>query len=151
MDQVILVDEADNAVGTMEKLEVPSPDRISPVCSHFGTCGGCKWQNLSYAAQLRFKEKHVKDALERIGKIELPEIMPILGSDADLYYRNKLDFSFSSKKWLTRAQIESGETFNDRNGLGFHIPRAFDKVLAISECHLQAEPSNEIRNSIKEY
>jgi 23S rRNA (uracil1939-C5)-methyltransferase len=139
------------AMANLVKIEKPSTLRVKNKCVHFGVCGGCKWQNLSYESQLQFKFKSVKDALERVGKLDLPEMLPILGSEENYYYRNKLDFSFSNKRWLTREQIQSGETFEDRDGLGFHIPRAFDKVLDISECHLQEEPSNSIRNGLKEF
>jgi 23S rRNA (uracil1939-C5)-methyltransferase len=134
-----------------EKIVSPSPLRVKPVCEHFGTCGGCKWQNLSYAAQLEFKQKYVYDAMTRIGKLEFSEIQPILGNKDPYFYRNKLEFSFSDKKWLTTEQMNSGDVFEDRNALGFHIPGMFDKILDINNCYLQAEPSNSIRNAVKQY
>lgn len=125
--------------------------RTKPTCLHYGVCGGCKWQNLSYEAQLQFKQKFVNDALIRIGKLTLPEITPIFGNKETYLYRNKLEFSFSNKKWLTEEQIKSDEAIENRNALGFHIPGRFDKVLDVDYCHLQAEPSNEIRNYIRSY
>jgi 23S rRNA (uracil1939-C5)-methyltransferase len=133
------------------KLEQPSPDRIQPECKHFGVCGGCKWQHLSYSAQLRFKQKTVFDALTRLAKVEFPEMMPILASANEYRYRNKLEFTFSAKKWLTEAEIKSGKDFDNRNALGFHIPGLFDKILDIEECHLQQDPSNQIRNAVRDY
>ncbi len=135
-----------------------SEKRTNSVCSHFGTCGGCKWQNMNYEWQLFYKQKQVKDALTRLIKIELPEIEKIIPSKKSYHYRNKLEFTFSNKKWLTLEQINDKTiTFGDgegelsRNALGFHIPGAFDKVLDIDTCYLQEEPSNAIRNEIKKY
>jgi 23S rRNA (uracil1939-C5)-methyltransferase len=124
--------------------------REAPFCSHFGTCGGCKWQHMSYEAQKMFKAKHVRDCLERIGKIEIPEINPIIGSEKTRYYRNKLEFTFSNKRWLTSEEINSSGDL-ERNGLGFHIPGRFDKVLDIEHCYLQEEPSNSIRNRVRDF
>ena len=120
-------------------------------CSHFGTCGGCKWQHLPYEKQLEFKHQQVIDNLTRIGRFELPEINPIIGSEDQYYYRNKLEFTFSNKRWLTKEEIGSQLDIKQRNALGFHIPGMFDKILDINECFLQSEISNRIRNSIKEY
>lgn len=128
-----------------------SPHRAEPFCQHFGVCGGCKWQHLVYEEQIKFKQKQVEDTLSRIGKIELPETSPIIGSQKITYYRNKLEFTFSNKKWLTREQIESEQVYDQMNGLGFHITGAFDKVLPIEKCWLQSELSNEIRNVIRDY
>ena len=139
------------AEGVIERLVVPSPDRVGARCEHFGICGGCKWQHLNYSAQLKFKQKVVYDAFKRIGGIENPVINAIIPSEENYYYRNKLDFTFSSKRWLTKEVIESGEYFDNRNGLGFHLPGLFDKILDINECHLQPSPSNEIRLEIKKY
>ena len=125
--------------------------RSKPFCEHFGTCGGCKWQHLPYEEQIRYKQKQVTDNLTRIGKIEAEEILPILGSEKTTFYRNKLEFTFSNKKWLTNEQIGSNETFPCMNALGFHIPGMFDKVLDIDKCWLQADISNRIRLSIKQY
>ncbi|XOV91471.1 MAG: 23S rRNA (uracil(1939)-C(5))-methyltransferase RlmD [Bacteroidota bacterium] len=127
-----------------------SPNRQEPFCSHFGTCGGCKWQNLQYEAQLKYKETHVLDNLKKIGKVDLPKPNPILGSATATYYRNKLEFTFSDMRWLTTEEISSGKDF-ERNALGFHIPGRFDKILDIDKCWLQPDPSNEIRTAVKDY
>ena len=126
-------------------------ERTDPFCEHFGVCGGCKWQHLPYEAQLRYKQKQVIDNLTRIGKVELGEIIPIFGSEKTQFYRNKLEFTFSNKKWLTEEQIGSGESFDCMNGCGFHIPGMFDKVLDINKCWLQSETSNRIRMTIRAY
>lgn len=132
-------------------IKKESPHRVKPACDHFGVCGGCKWQNLDYKAQLQFKQKFVHDALVRIGKLDIPEMLPILGNQETFFYRNKLEFSFSNKKWLTEEQIKTDEHIDNRNALGFHIPGRFDKVLEIEKCHLQPDPSNAIRNEIRDY
>ena len=137
--------------GKVVKFHEYSADRIEPRCSHFGVCGGCKWQHLPYHLQIKYKEKQVRDNLIRIGKIELPEINPIIGSSEEFMYRNKLEYTFSNKRWLTREEVESGSKFEKEDALGFHIPGLFDKVLDISECHLQPEPSNSIKNGVREY
>ena len=128
-----------------------SSDRIKPRCIHFGVCGGCKWQHLPYDLQLQFKERQVRDNLKRIGKIDNPEIRPILGSSDIFLYRNKLEYTFSDKRWLTKEEVASGNKFEREDALGFHIPGLFDKVLDIKECHLQPEPSNSIRNAVRKY
>lgn len=128
-----------------------SSDRISPACEHFGICGGCKWQHLPYKLQLQFKEKQVRDNLSRIGKINLAGAKPILGSDDEFLYRNKLEYTFSCKRWLTAEELASGEKIEKRDALGFHIPGLFDKVLDIEKCHLQPEPTNQIRNAVKKF
>lgn len=137
--------------GKVIKFRKYSVDRIEPRCIHFGVCGGCKWQHLPYNLQLRFKEKQVKDNLTRIGKTELPEIKPIIGSDEIFFYRNKLEYTFSNKRWLTKEEVESGTEFKKEEALGFHIPGLFDKVLDIKECLLQPEPTNLIKNAVREY
>jgi 23S rRNA (uracil1939-C5)-methyltransferase len=137
--------------GRVIKFHEYSPDRIEPRCIHFGICGGCKWQHLPYPLQLMHKEKQVRDSLVRIGKTELPEIEPIIGSEQVYLYRNKLEFTFSDKRWLTAEEVSSSAEFGKEDGLGFHIPGLFDKVLDIVECHLQPDPSNQIRNSVKTY
>jgi 23S rRNA (uracil1939-C5)-methyltransferase len=137
--------------GIPVKFHEYSKDRINPRCLHFGICGGCKWQHLPYNLQLKFKEKQVKDNLTRIGKTNLPEISPILGSENEYLYRNKLEYTFSNRRWLTREEIHSGLEIKCENALGFHIPGLFDKVLNINHCHLQPEPTNLIRNSVHEY
>ena len=128
-----------------------SPLRAEPFCAHFGVCGGCKWQNLPYDEQLRFKTEQVRDQLTRIGKIELPEIRPCLGSELTREYRNKLEFTFADRRWLTAEEIASGEALDAAPALGFHIPNMFDKVLDIDCCHLQPEPSNAIRLETKRF
>ena len=128
-----------------------SEKRTNPRCEHFGVCGGCKWQNMSYEHQLFYKEKEVINNLKRIGKLEMPETLPILGSKQQYEYRNKLEFSFSDNRWLSNEEIDSGTEINDRNAIGFHIPGMWDKILDIKKCHLQASPSNEIRLAIKEF
>lgn len=140
------------AEGHIVRLVAPSPVRVEPRCRHFTVCGGCKWQHLPYAEQLKWKQQQVTDALTRIAKIELPEISPILGSSEIWAYRNKMEYTFSDKKWRTWEEVKSGKDFEDSsNALGFHIPGAFDKVLHIDECHLQADLGNEIRNFIYDY
>ena len=128
-----------------------SPLRAEPFCTHFGVCGGCKWQNLPYDEQLRFKTEQVRDQLTRIGKVELPEIRPCLGSELTREYRNKLEFTFADRRWLTAEEIASGEALDAAPALGFHIPNMFDKVLDIDRCHLQTEPSNAIRLETKRF
>lgn len=132
-------------------IKKASEYRTKPECAHFGTCGGCKWQSMSYEAQLKFKQKFVSDALIRIGKLDIPEILPIFKNNAPYFYRNKLEFSFSNKKWLTETQIKTEEEVANKNALGFHIPGRFDKVLDIDNCYLQPEPSNQIRNEVRDY
>jgi len=128
-----------------------SEHRIDPVCEYFGTCGGCKWQNMKYSQQLFYKQNEVKNHLQRIGKIELPEFEPILGSDKQFFYRNKMEFSFSNARWLTEAEIDSVGELNNKNALGFHIPKMWDKILDIHKCYLQEDPSNDIRNEVRHY
>ena len=125
--------------------------RSEPFCKHFGICGGCKWQCLKYEDQLRYKQKQVTDNLVRIGKIELPEISPILGSELTERYRNKLEFTFSNKRWLTQEEVDKDFKYDQMNAVGFHIPGAFDKVLAIDECHLMDDICNRIRNGVRDY
>jgi len=137
--------------GRVIKFHEYSSDRIKPRCIHFGVCGGCKWQHLPYHLQLQYKEKQVRDNLTRIGKIELPDIYPIIGSSKEFLYRNKLEYTFSDKRWLTKEEVDSGNRYENENALGFHIPGLFDKVLDIKECHLQPEPSNSIKNAARDY
>lgn len=125
-----------------------SEKRIEAKCSHFGVCGGCKWQSLPYSLQLEYKHKQVVDQLTHIGKIELPEADRILASENEFYYRNKLEYTFSNKRWLTTDEIDDGKE-KDRDALGFHIPGKFDKILDIEHCYLQKDPSNSIRLSTK--
>ena len=128
-----------------------SDKRSEPACEHFGTCGGCKWQHMDYSHQLFYKEKEVVNNLTRIGHLELPEITPILGSKEQYFYRNKMEFSFSDSRWLTVEEIASTEDLGDRNALGFHIPGMWDKILDVKKCWLQGDPSNAIRNAVKDF
>jgi len=137
--------------GTVIRFHEYSPDRIKPVCRHFGICGGCKWQHLPYELQLKYKEKQVTDNLERIGKVQVAHINPIMGSSEIYRYRNKMEYAFSDRRWLTREEVESDNNFDKEDALGFHIPGLFDKVLDIKECFLQAEPSNAIRDAVRRY
>ena len=137
--------------GYVTEYITKSPLRVEPFCEHFGVCGGCKWQNLPYKQQLHQKERQIKDQLTRIGGIEIPEIAPILGSEKTQYYRNKLEYTFSSKRWMTREEIESGEAIDNPNALGFHIPGMFDKILDIRHCWLQPDPSNSVRLAVRNF
>lgn len=128
-----------------------SKDRVEPFCEHFGVCGGCKWQLLPYKKQLFYKQNQVESQLKRIGKVELPEILPIIGSTTDTFYRNKLEFTFSNKRWRSFDEINNDKEFKDSDALGFHIPGLFDKIITINKCWLQPEPSNKIRNFIYKY
>ena len=137
--------------GTPVRFHEYSTDRIKAPCIHFGECGGCQWQHLPYNLQLFHKEKQVKESLQRIGKIDLPQVDPILGSPDEYWYRNKLEFAFSDKRWLTREEVISDNEFSKEDAIGFHVPGLFDKVLDIRECLLQPDPSNAIRNEVREY
>ena len=139
------------AEGHIVNLVKPSEIRQEPKCEHFGTCGGCRWQHLPYEFQLKCKQQQVSDALTRIAKIEIPEITPILGSKNIWEYRNKMEYTFSNKCWLTYEQMKSGEEFPDRDAAGFHISGAFDKVLDIKKCHLQDDLGNQLRIFIKQF
>lgn len=140
------------AEGRIERLESPSAIRVEPRCAHFGLCGGCRWQHLPYEFQLECKRRQVVDCLDRIAKVPHPEVAPALGSESIWDYRNKMEYTFCSKLWLTPEQMASGEEFADRRAAGFHIPGAFDKVLDIDYCHLQdAGIGNELRNFVKQY
>ncbi|HXK76574.1 MAG TPA: 23S rRNA (uracil(1939)-C(5))-methyltransferase RlmD [Bacteroidaceae bacterium] len=133
------------------KFHSYSPDRVEPFCKHFGVCGGCKWQMLPYDKQIAYKQQQVVDNLTRLGKVELPEVSPILGSAKTQCYRNKLEFTFSNKRWLTEQEIKENVQYDVMDGLGFHISGAFDKVLDITECHLQDDINNALRNGIRQY
>ena len=128
-----------------------SEHRVAAECEHFGTCGGCKWQNMNYNQQLFYKNNEVLNNLKRIGKIELPVFEPILGSEKQFFYRNKMEFGFSNARWLTESEVQNSDNINDKNALGFHIPKMWDKILDIKKCHLQADPSNDIRNEIRQF
>jgi len=137
--------------GTATEILEYSDKRTTPQCKHFGTCGGCKWQFMDYKHQLEYKQNEIVNNLTRLGKITLPAVTPILAASQIYNYRNKMEFSFSNSRWLTLAEVQSDTAIEDRNALGFHIPGMWDKILDIKECHLQEEPSNTIRNSIKEF
>lgn len=139
--------------GEIVNIRKPSPDRVQPVCKHFGLCGGCRWQHLSYDKQLEYKQQQVVDSLERIGKIEKGSywLLPIAGSENPYFYRNKLEFTFTNRKWLTHEDFVAGPGGQELNALGFHIPGMFDKVFDVQECWLQPEPSNAIRLSVKDF
>ena len=137
--------------GKIVNIVKESDKRVKPVCQHFGLCGGCKWQHLDYQWQLYYKQKQVKDNLDRIAKIEYPEITPILGCEKQYYYRNKVEYSFSNRKWLTDGAPAGTYTEEQCKGFGYHLPGLFDRVIDIEHCYLQAEPSNEIRLFIKDF
>lgn len=137
--------------GVVVNMVTPSPLRLEPFCPHYGICGGCKWQPLPYDLQLKYKHQQVEDQLSRIGHLQLPPMLPILGSEKTRYYRNKLEFTFSNKRWILTGEDAEALSADERAGLGFHVSGFFDKVLDIKECHLQAEPSNAIRLFIKQY
>ena len=137
--------------GKAIKFHKLSENRTEPVCVHFGSCGGCKWQNMKYEQQLFYKNNEVFNNLKRIGKIDLPDFEPILGSEKQFFYRNKMEFGFSNARWMTEAEIASTEEISDKNALGFHIPKMWDKILDINKCHLQDDPSNQIRNEIRKF
>lgn len=136
--------------GQAIKIHKYSEDRVDPFCAHFGVCGGCKWQHINYTLQLSYKRQQVLDQFSRIAKVPIPEVMPIIGSADTQYYRNKLDFTFSNNRWLTREEIESGKDF-ERNALGFHIPKRFDKIVDIDHCYLQGGISNDVRNELRKF
>jgi 23S rRNA (uracil1939-C5)-methyltransferase len=149
VDVLIKRKKSNHSEGIVLRTISLSPLRREPICSHFGTCGGCKWQHIPYEMQLEQKQKQVYDHLERIGKIDIAEKLPILPTENEYFYRNKLEFTFSNSRWLTKAEVETGDEF-DRNSLGFHVPKRFDKVIPIEKCYLQPDPSNQIRNYLDE-
>lgn len=138
------------AEAKIRELKTPSIHRTEPFCEHFGTCGGCKWQHMTYEAQLLYKQKSVTNALHRLGKVETDHCEPILGSELTRFYRNKLEYTFSNKRWLTDEDVRNSDNM-EMNTLGFHVPLRFDKILEIRKCHLQADPSNGIRNDLREF
>lgn len=135
--------------GVVQNIKSYSEDRVEPFCEHFGVCGGCKWQHISYEAQLRHKSNIVENAMKRIGKAEIKELLPIVGAEKTDYYRNKLEFSFSNKRWLEADEVKDENISNLQDVLGFHRPKTFDKIIDIEHCHLQPNPSNEIRNFVR--
>jgi 23S rRNA (uracil1939-C5)-methyltransferase len=151
VDIQLLKKKKSYAEGRAVRFHHYSEARVEPRCPHFGVCGGCKWQTLNYAAQLDAKQRQVRDNLERLGNVDCSGMRPICGSDNIYYYRNKLEFTFSTKTWRTPEQIASGEPLPSRGALGFHIPQLFDKVLPIEHCALQADPSNDIRLAVSRF
>ena len=150
VDATIYKKKKNFAQAKITNLITPSPDRLDAFCEHFGVCGGCKWQHMTYSAQLKYKQKSVLDALQRLAGLEVGHAEDILPSAQDKYYRNKLEYTFSNKRWLTDLDGEITDD-KDMNALGFHVPLRFDKILEINHCYLQADPSNELRNSIAEF
>ena len=136
---------------SIDKILKNSKNRIEPKCSHFGTCGGCKWQNMNYQSQLEFKQNEVINNLSKIGGITISKFHKIIGSKKIFNYRNKMEFTFSNKRWITKEEIENIENIENKNALGFHVPGMFDKVIDIEKCYLQEEPSNEIRNAVNKF
>ncbi len=151
VDVFVYKSKKDVGIGRIEKLLEASALRIEPFCSHFGSCGGCRWQQVSYETQLSFKHNIVSEAFQRIAKVQIPEIPKVVGAKQERYYRNKLEYSFSNNRWLTAEQIQSGEQFDKHHALGFHVPNYFDKIVDIEHCYLQAEPSNAIKNALRQF
>ena len=152
VDVVVTRSKKDWAEGKVVAFRSFSPQRTTPFCRHFGLCGGCKWQMLPYPEQLRYKEREVHENLTRLGKIALPTVMPIIGAEATRFYRNKLEFTFSNRRYKTHEELQEGGVFGeDEPALGFHVPKLFDKVIDIYECHLQGEPSDTIRNTVRDF
>ncbi len=151
VDVLISKNKKDWAEGKAVRFHSLSPDRVTPFCEHFGVCGGCKWQMLPYEKQLQYKQNEVIQNLQRIGKLELPDIRPILGASPSRRYRNKLEFTFSNRRYLTGQEISAGGNIPQENALGFHAPRIFDKIIDINTCHLMEEPANIIKNAVREY
>jgi 23S rRNA (uracil1939-C5)-methyltransferase len=141
----------DWAEGRVDRFHSFSKDRVDPFCEHFGICGGCKWQMLPYEKQLEYKQQEVEQQLRRIGKVAIPVILPIIGCDQTRYYRNKLEFTASNRRYLSAEEIQTSGEIQPENALGFHVPRLFDKVIDIQNCHLMAEPTNAIKNTIRAY
>ncbi|MBK7308542.1 MAG: 23S rRNA (uracil(1939)-C(5))-methyltransferase RlmD [Chitinophagaceae bacterium] len=150
-DVLLTKNKKDWAEGRVLKIKELSKERVEPFCKHFGICGGCKWQMLPYAKQLQYKQQEVEQNLRRIGKVDLPEILPIIGADDTVHYRNKLEFTFSNKRYLTNDEIGQTDITAQQNALGFHVPRIFDKVIDIDECYLMDEVNNKIRNTVRSF
>lgn len=150
-DILLTKNKKDWAEARALRITTPAPDRVVPFCKHFGICGGCKWQMLPYEKQLQYKQQEAEQNLKRIGKVELPEIMPIIGCGNSTHYRNKLEFTFSNKRFLTSDEIGSENVVAQQDALGFHVPRIFDKVIDIFECYLMDDVNNKIRNTIRDF
>lgn len=149
-DVLIYRKKKNYAEGRSVNIRKPSADRVDAFCEHFGVCGGCKWQHLSYEKQLAFKQQNIADALERIGKLELPALLPIIGSAKTKHYRNKLEYTFSNRSWLTKKELSDGDS-KEMPALGFHVPLRFDKILDIKKCYLQDDLSNDIRIEVRNF
>ena len=150
-DVLITKNKKDWAEGKVIKIKEYSKDRVAPFCMHFGVCGGCKWQMLPYEKQLQYKQQEAEQNLKRIGKVELPVVSPIIGCDETIYYRNKLEFTFSNKRYLTQKEIKSENEIPQQNALGYHAPKIFDKIIDIQECFLLDDINNTIRNTLRSY
>lgn len=151
VDVFLTKNKKDWAEARVIEIKQPSTERQLPFCKHFGLCGGCKWQMLPYAKQLQYKQQEVEQNLKRIGKVDLPELMPIVGADDDKHYRNKLEFTFSNKRYLLPEEMATEETTLQSNALGFHVPRLFDKIIDIQECFLMDDVNNSIRNTVRDF
>jgi 23S rRNA (uracil1939-C5)-methyltransferase len=151
VDVFVSTNKKDWGEGRVTKIHTYSAERTEPFCKHFGTCGGCKWQMLPYQKQLEYKQLEVEQNFKRIGKVELPALLPIIGSEATKYYRNKLEFTFSNKRYLTNEEVKNAAEIVQESALGFHVPRIFDKIIDIEECYLMDDVNNQIRNSIREF
>ena len=151
VDVFLTKNKKDWAEARVIEIKQPSTERQVPFCKHFGLCGGCKWQMLPYAKQLQYKQQEVEQNLKRIGKVDLPELMPIVGADDDKHYRNKLEFTFSNKRYLLPGEMATEETTLQSNALGFHVPRLFDKIIDIQECFLMDDVNNSIRNTVRDF
>lgn len=138
-------------IATVIHFHKKSGDRIEPFCAHFDDCGGCSWQNLAYETQLTHKQITVENAMKRIAKVEIGEFLPIVGATPTTYYRNKMEYTFSNKRWITQKEVDRGDEFAHRNALGFHRPGVFNKIVDIQHCFLQPDPSNAIRNGVRDY
>jgi len=150
-DILLTKNKKDWAEARVMKINKPASDRLTPFCRHFGICGGCKWQMLPYEKQLQYKQQEAEQNLKRIGKVDIPELMPIIGSADTTHYRNKLEFTFSNKRFLTSEEIGSENVVAQQDALGFHVPRIFDKVIDIHECYLMDDVNNKIRNTIRDF
>jgi 23S rRNA (uracil1939-C5)-methyltransferase len=150
-DVLLTKNKKDWAEGRVLQIKTWSKERVEPFCKHFGTCGGCKWQMLPYSKQLQYKQQEVEQNLRRIGKVDLPEILPIMGGDETVHYRNKLEFTFSNRRYLTSDEIGHTDISTQQNALGFHVPRIFDKVIDIETCFLMEDVNNRIRNTIRSF
>lgn len=149
-DLLVLRQKNDFSQTRIQQLISPSPDRTTPFCQHFGICGGCRWQQLEYDRQAQYKQQIAEDAFRRIGKLQHPPFLPIIKAVPETYYRNKLEFTFSTKRWLTNDEIAREDETPNRNALGFHVGGMFDRVVDVQHCHLQPEPSNSIRNFVRQ-